>query len=435
VTGPVFLDVAVRATLLMAIAWLAAAAVARAGGSAAMRHLVWLLGLAALPLLPLLSAAMPSLPLPVLPETLAAPPPGIGIAADPDGSSLGRLAGALYLAIATALLGRLLLGRSARRRLWSRAAPARDSNWRRLLADAGSTLGLGRAVALRLAEGPVMPMTWGSLGPRILLPAEARAWPEALRRSVLLHELAHISRRDSLTQAAGAAICALYWFHPGVWYAAGRMRAEQEQACDDLVLTAGTEAGAYARNLLDVAATLSGPRLATKVSVAMAGGSQLELRLRAILGGASRRAPGPAFVGGCGAFAVASTLFAAAAAPVAAVDNRAARPPVAAPAANRTLLSLRRAEPAENRIHAAGPTPRARPAPRNSAVRAHPAETHRGTAPATPPSPLSRLGPLEPLPPVPAVEAIPAVPAVPVVPPVPPMTGGTGRADPRSGSP
>ena len=98
-------------------------------------------------------------------------------------------------------------------------------------------------------------MTWGTLRPRILLPAEAAGWTDERRRIVLLHELAHIARRDSFSRSVAAIICALYWAHPAIWYAARRMRLEQEHACDDLVLSLGAKASLYARNLLDVAGT------------------------------------------------------------------------------------------------------------------------------------------------------------------------------------
>ena len=57
------LDILVRSSLLVALVWLAAASVGRAGGSAAMRHTIWLCGVAGLLLVPLLSALMPPLPL------------------------------------------------------------------------------------------------------------------------------------------------------------------------------------------------------------------------------------------------------------------------------------------------------------------------------------------------------------------------------------
>ena len=66
--GAFFLALLVRSTLWMGLVGFAAVAVRRAGGSAAMRHLVWLFGLCGLAMLPLLALLMPPLALPILPE-------------------------------------------------------------------------------------------------------------------------------------------------------------------------------------------------------------------------------------------------------------------------------------------------------------------------------------------------------------------------------
>ncbi len=127
-----------------------------------------------------------------------------------------------------------------------------------------------------------MPMVWGLRRICLMLPADASAWPAQRRRVVLLHELAHVSRRDSLAQFVTSLACAFYWFNPLVWIAAGRMAIEREQACDDLVLSMGIRACDYADHLLAVAA-LAVNRLVTPSATAMARPSTLECRLRAIL--------------------------------------------------------------------------------------------------------------------------------------------------------
>ena len=80
-----------------------------------------------------------------------------------------------------------------------------------------------------------MPMVCGVWRPQIVMPRSAADWSDARCRVVVLHELAHIKRRDCLTQVVAQMVCATYWFNPIVWLAARRLRAERERACDDLV--------------------------------------------------------------------------------------------------------------------------------------------------------------------------------------------------------
>jgi len=128
------------------------------------------------------------------------------------------------------------------------------------------------------------------LQPTILLPARADGWPVAQRRAFLVHELAHVARRDCAIQEAAHVACALYWLHPGVWFAAHRLRVEREPACDDLVLADGAAAEAYAHQLLDVVRAGRVSRAALSLSgAAMAAPSQLEARVRALLDGARDR--------------------------------------------------------------------------------------------------------------------------------------------------
>jgi protocatechuate 3,4-dioxygenase beta subunit len=126
-------------------------------------------------------------------------------------------------------------------------------------------------------------MTWGSIRPVILLPAEAETWPIARCRDVLLHELAHVQRYDCLTQAIAQVACAAFWFNPLAWFAAARMRIERERACDDRVLGTGSRPSDYAVHLLAMVRELRSGRAAAIAAVAMARPSQLEGRLHAIL--------------------------------------------------------------------------------------------------------------------------------------------------------
>jgi TonB family protein len=97
------------------------------------------------------------------------------------------------------------------------------------------------------------PLTCGVLRPLILLPEDARDWDELRLRAVLLHESAHVRRRDCVAKYVAQASRALLWWNPLAWMVAARLNHEQELACDDAVLSAGVPADTYATVLLDVA--------------------------------------------------------------------------------------------------------------------------------------------------------------------------------------
>jgi hypothetical protein len=165
------------------------------------------------------------------------------------------------------------------------AQPLEDRRWRDALDIASAMLGLTRTPRLLASTGVAVPFTCGLLRPVLVVPSSALAWDDERIQVVLLHELAHVVRRDCLLQAVSHVVCALYWFNPLAWLGARQLRAERERACDDLVLASGTAGAAYAQHLLDIAraATVDArPRLAN-AALAMARPSELEGRLLAIL--------------------------------------------------------------------------------------------------------------------------------------------------------
>lgn len=293
--------------------------------SAAARHLVWTLAVCALVLLPPLAAVLPAweagwipaAPRAALPVSGPPParvdggafpadesPPPVGVAAaslpsapaeDAEAGSAwpgwARLLGGAYALGVLAALGWAAAGFAAVRRMASRAAAVTDPEWTALLRDVAWELEVRRPVALLRSPSQAMPMTWGVRRAAILLPAAADAWPAARRRVVLLHEMAHVARHDCLTQAVAAVACALWWFHPGAWYAARRLRVERELACDDRVLAAGTGPRLYAGHLLEIARAFRAPLVAAPGAVSMARPSQLEGRLLAVLDAVRSRRP------------------------------------------------------------------------------------------------------------------------------------------------
>lgn len=325
-------DLALKGTVVLAAAAVAALMLRRAAASA--RHMAWTLAFGGLLALPVLGLAVPRWRLPILPahpaqtapaptaeparplriattETIvrtastsapALPAPGPAATAPAMAEGNGRWDAVRGLAVLAWIFGAALAlirlatsvtrvrreGRTARRLTDGPAARLRDRLvWR---------MGIDRPVTLLEGAEGSMPLTWGIVRPRVLLPAGTEAWPADRLEAVLTHELAHVRRRDCAWQLVAEAACALHWFNPLAWAAARRMRLESEHACDDQVLIAGSRGADYASHLLDVARTLRPPRAATLAAVPMARPSQLRTRLHAVLSVERARGPVPAYV-------------------------------------------------------------------------------------------------------------------------------------------
>lgn len=314
-------ETAVKGTVLLALAALIAWTLR--GRSAAVRHLVWGVALGSFLALPALLAWMPAwrveVPLAATapgaaPAPAALAPPARPGAPDPDpAAAVARNAvpappvadaggddplaattaarprqplGVLFtvwVAGALGVLGLFVAGHLVLRLTTRDARPLRDREWQDLSLEAAGRLGLDVPFMLLSSPTASVPVTYGLVRPRVLLPASAETWTADRRRAVLLHELGHVRRHDCLTQAVAQLACAAFWFHPGVWWAASRLRVERERACDDLVLGVGTRATAYADHLLEVVRSLRATRLAALGAVAFARPSQLEGRLLAVL--------------------------------------------------------------------------------------------------------------------------------------------------------
>ena len=189
--------------------------------------------------------------------------------------------GAIWIAGALFFLARWRLNTWRLAALVQRSGVLTDSGWNAQVRALSAEMGIHRHVALLVSDELEVPITTGSLFPKIVLSPDYSEW-SALRRSAILnHELAHIRRHDALTQALAQVATSLYWFHPLVWMMERAMRAERERACDDQVLAAGTRASDYAHELLDIVSGLRGPELAA--ALAMARRSQLEGRVLALL--------------------------------------------------------------------------------------------------------------------------------------------------------
>ncbi|MBI1849639.1 MAG: hypothetical protein HYR85_04790 [Planctomycetes bacterium] len=350
---PVLVDSAWKGAVLLALASVTTLALRRA--SAATRHLVWTAAIGGVLLLPLLSATLP------LWRVL---PPSLGNAAssvEPDRSRTGvpaahhdastheiagnsakrfdgidraaavHPAGAraesatpnvllvdprAWLLIAWALgafavIAWVLAGWARMCWLVEHSRRVTDGGCHAVFDEIRRELGISSRV--RLIEGPcgAMPMAFGGRTATVLLPHDAESWPTDRLRTVILHELAHVRRRDGVTLLLARAASAIFWFHPLVWIATRRLCVERERAADDQVLRSGSEPTDYAEHLLTVASGARWHALSTAAGIAMARSTKIEARLQAILDATrSRREPsrGVAALAFVGALAMVTPL-------------------------------------------------------------------------------------------------------------------------------
>ena len=116
-----------------------------------------------------------------------------------------------------------------------------------------ASLGLRREVLLRISSAIAGPVTVGALRALVLLPLSAATslGPDELE-VVLAHELAHVRRADFFWNLLQTVAETLFFFHPAVWWLAGRIRHERELCCDDLALTVCPNPVVYANALFQL---------------------------------------------------------------------------------------------------------------------------------------------------------------------------------------
>ncbi|HWY31046.1 MAG TPA: M56 family metallopeptidase, partial [Candidatus Acidoferrum sp.] len=166
--------------------------------------------------------------------------------------------------------------------------------------------GFHSSVRLKTVEEQVSPAVCGLFRPVILLP---RALAENLSatglRTILVHEIVHLRRRDVWVNFAQVLLQIVYWWHPLLWLANGSIRRVREEAVDDAVMLALRDDSAeYASTLLEVA-RLALPR--PLINLGLVGiletRSALRQRIERLVNFSPPRTAGLTFFSLCGIFA------------------------------------------------------------------------------------------------------------------------------------
>ncbi len=145
--------------------------------------------------------------------------------------------------------------------------------------------GLRTARLPAILESPRVagPVATGVLRPAVILPEGlVGSIPHAALRDILIHECAHIARRDPLIGLLQRLAELVYWPHPLVHVLNRRLSRAREEACDDVVLSRADPID-YARTLLTLAQRFETARRTHGAPALLSSGWKLEDRVAGIL--------------------------------------------------------------------------------------------------------------------------------------------------------
>jgi beta-lactamase regulating signal transducer with metallopeptidase domain len=155
--------------------------------------------------------------------------------------------------------------------------------WARLNAVVRAARPVSTAALLpvRTSTALLEPGLVGIWQPVLLLPEDilARLSPREMQ-AIEAHERCHLHRRDNLTAAIHMLIQNLFWFHPLMWWLGARLIDERERACDEAVLSAGSDPQTYAGSILKVCAFYTQSQLLCAAGVS---GADLKQRIETIM--------------------------------------------------------------------------------------------------------------------------------------------------------
>jgi len=289
-----------QGALVGALLWVALAAMA--GATARARYLVSCVALAALALLPALTAAgvlyLQSQPAPPsaapvvapLRDIVGIPQPMLPIWIQPATPHLLWLswvqAWALPLWSAGVVICsiRFALGGVHAYAISRHREPA-GGDLARVVEAVAARMNLARPVRVFTSKVLDSPSVLGWLRPVVLIPPAAIVGltPGQLQ-AVIAHELAHVRRHDYVTNLGQIVVETIFFYHPVVWWISNRIRMERELCCDDLAVACCGDAPGYARALT----ALERMRMAAPALALSATGGPLLFRIQRLLGSHAR---------------------------------------------------------------------------------------------------------------------------------------------------
>lgn len=158
------------------------------------------------------------------------------------------------------------------------------------LDDLGERSPAAAGVRILISDLVNTPLSFGLVAPCVVLPRSllTSEMDREKLEGIVLHELAHINRYDSIWQWVTLLSQSLHWFNPLVWIVARKAGIQREIACDDHVVESGISPRKYVQVLVESMGT---PHTPTDpcLALSLSSKSDMETRIRSILDGSKSR--------------------------------------------------------------------------------------------------------------------------------------------------
>ncbi|MDO0823869.1 M56 family metallopeptidase [Desulfosporosinus nitroreducens] len=131
--------------------------------------------------------------------------------------------------------------------------PCADEKILALCASCQCRLGLSGSLVILETDNRKSPSVCGLIHPKLLMPAGiGTQLTYAELEYVILHELAHLKRKDTAVYFLISIMQIIHWFNPVLWVAFSRWRQDSEIACDAYVLSkiGANHSGDYGRVII-----------------------------------------------------------------------------------------------------------------------------------------------------------------------------------------
>jgi len=124
-------------------------------------------------------------------------------------------------------------------------------DWETRLLQLAEQLNIQQAIRLMESGIAKVPMVVGHLKPVILIPIGLINSLTATEvEAILIHELAHIRRRDYLVNLLQSLMEIVFFFNPAVLWISQLIRTERENCCDDLTIAQSRNKESYIRAMV-----------------------------------------------------------------------------------------------------------------------------------------------------------------------------------------